>query len=277
MVFLIVLYNLNISQSSTVLSLLDCVNSVELTGFHDVTIHIWDNSPNSQNKCDIEKVRSSFEGKANFVYYHCKNNHPLSKVYNKVIDQYLDSASYLTLLDQDSTFTYHYFEQLLPVCASKIYDLVLPKIRHKNVIVSPSLCFWVLGRYISDLNSGAICFKHLSAINSGMSISIDFLKRYPFHYNSSLKNYCTDDCFMQFFREKKGSAYVLNYIFEHDLSLSTLNSNSDVLRSRYKELLAAWRVLHGNILIQKIPLELYIVAHKIKMTIKYKDVRYFWC
>jgi len=77
---LVVIYKINLIQSKTIKSLIDSKDYLS-----ESDLFIWDNSPTSQ---DISALRRFFGKHTNIFYEHHPENLPLSKVYNKVINQF---------------------------------------------------------------------------------------------------------------------------------------------------------------------------------------------
>ena len=68
--------------------------------------------------------------------------------------------------------------------------------------------------------------------------------------------------------EKK--LFVLDYEFEHDLTLSTLNNSSDKLVKSYHQMLEAWSILYSDSILKYI-VKLYMYIHSSYTAIKYKN------
>lgn len=274
-VLVVVVYKTNIMDCKTLVSMKnsyakfngDCLKA---------DLVIWDNSPSKEKYSDLVNVANGFFGEVGVYYKNTPENHPLSYVYNSIIEEYSNECNYVAFFDQDSEISDNYFNALDDVLKQESRaDLYLPKIYHDGHLVSPSWVFLWFGRYYKDVPIGWMDNKNLSAINSGMILSTKFVIDNSFTYDDRLGSYCTDDYFMKFFRKNDGNAYVMNVIFNHELSLSTLNKHSDLLVSRYRKMLDGWRVVHGDSFLKRIALEFYIVIHKIRMCIKFKSYKYF--
>lgn len=228
-------------------------------------IIIWDNSPESQSYDNIEKY-------LNILYEHHPENLPLSKVYNKVIARNKNKdLDFLILFDQDSNFSENFFIELQKsYLKNNGIKLFLPVVKFKNKIVSPTKKYFLKGFYFSKKPRGLIKAKNISAINSGMIISFNYLRNKFQGYDERLKFYGTDDYFMMQYCNNENELYILDYEFEHDLTLSTLNQSSDKLIQSYHQMLDAWSVLYSNSLLRCI-VKIYIVIHSFYTTIKYKD------
>ncbi len=266
-VFLIVLYKQKIVESSTLKSF----SKIILPKGLNIKLLIWDNSPNSQA---LTNETLSFNYPVE--YKHCPDNFPLSKVYNVFFQENINENDYLCIMDQDSKFEVELINEISLVVNTSNPMLLLPKIFHNKVLVSPSRIYWMKGRYIKELSKGFVSSKNMSAINSGMIINSEYLRKNNFSYDARLLNYCTDDYFMKVYRQNCPDLYVLNYKMEHDLSLSTLNHNSSVLKERYKQMLYGRMVVHSDNIFNLMFLRVYMTIHKIYMSLKYRDIEYIF-
>lgn len=262
---LIVIYNTNITKAETIKSLL---NSKEyLVNNH---LFIWDNSEKAQ---DISIVKEIFN-KQNIevTYEHHPENLPLSKLYNNVINRFMyQNYDFLILFDQDSSFTKNlFFEFVNSYNKNKHISLFLPIIKFKNTIVSPTRKYFLKGFYFDKKPIGLYRAKNISAINSGMIISFKFLKEKYKGYDERLKFYGTDDYFMMEYCKNEKELFILDYEFEHDLTLSTLNSSSDKLVKSYHQMLEAWSILYYDSILKYI-VKFYTVIHSFYTAIKYKN------
>lgn len=271
--FLIVIYKTELSDSNTILSILKSLHLL-----HDLTVQIkiWDNSPYPQPNNTIEWLHNMVEPHGVIAdYINTPENIPLSKVYNTFFDECKSSCDYLVLLDQDSFFAEKFIELLFDCIKNNNYSLILPSIRYKGKIVSPSKAFFMKGFYFDKQPLGVLHGVNISAINSGMCISSDYLRRRNFKYDERLGNYCTDDFFMREYCRNSEDIYVLDYTFEHELSLSTLNNSSDELKKRYALMLAGKKIVYSESWIKKMMVGVYCFFHRIYMVLKYKDLDYF--
>lgn len=261
---LIVIYNTNITKSETFKSLIDSKDYL-----FESDLFIWDNSPISQ---DVSILNTFFEENTNILYEHHPENLPLSKAYNKVINKFKnDEYDFLVLLDQDSSFRKELFIKLHNTFqVNKEINLFLPIIKFKNRVVSPTKKYFLKGFYFKGKPFGIQKARNISAINSGMIISFKFLKEKYKGYDERLKFYGTDDYFMMQYCKNENELYILDYEFEHDLTLSTLNNSSDKLVNSYHQMLEAWNILYSDTVFKYI-VSLYAMIHSIYTAIKYKN------
>lgn len=259
---LIVTYNVPLIESITINSLINSMDEI-----NGDSIFIWDNSKNSSK---YEDVKNIFEiNGINFIYEHHPENMPLSRLYNDVIFRYKNDFDYLFLLDHDSSFDKLYFLEIKEN-KDKDISLFLPIVNYKSTIVSPTKKFFLKGFYFKRKPYGIQSANNISAINSGMVISFKFLNEKFIGYNEKLKFYGTDDYFMMEYCKHENNLFILNYEFEHDLTLSTLNPSSDRLVNSYKEMLDAWDLIYSKSSLKYL-VKLYRIIHSSYTAIKYKN------
>lgn len=274
-IILVVIYNEIITKThsfnSLVMAFRNCGHNTD-----NYEIVLWDNSKASINEIHVNEALDTLTGLGvASKYVNTPENLALSKLYNRVIKLYQVKRNYLFILDQDSEFDSGYFTVFEDIIEKQAADVILPIVKFKNQIVSPTKLFYLKGFYYNCAPKGFINSNTVSAINSGMIISLSYIKKHNYRYNELLRNYCTDDDIMQFVRKTKGSVFVMDYSFEHDLSLCTLNANSDSLRARYNEMVRSRKILHSRNIFESVFVNAYFFFHRVYMTLKYKDIKYF--
>lgn len=99
----------------------------------------WDNSPDGFNKGNTSESIQKLKGFGLTVkYFNSPENMPLSAIYNTSLDDYCHNKDYLMIFDQDSKFDGNYFIEFEKSIGRSQYDIVLPVIKYKNKIVSPT-------------------------------------------------------------------------------------------------------------------------------------------
>lgn len=274
-IILVVLYNEIITKTHSFISLVKAFeNSAQRAEGYEVLF--WDNSKASINEEHVTGAISTLTGLGLAAkYINTPENLALSRLYNQVIELYQNEKDYLFVLDQDSEFDNGYFSAFENIIKQHAPDVVLPVVKFKEQIVSPTKILYLKGFYYDCAPMGFINSSTVSAINSGMIIALSYIRKQGYRYNERLRNYCTDDDIMQFVRKTKGSVYVMDYSFEHDLSLCTLNANSDSLRMRYNEMVRSKKILHSRNIFESAFVNAYFFAHRAYMALKYKDIKYF--
>ncbi|EFE23634.1 hypothetical protein EDWATA_01323 [Edwardsiella tarda ATCC 23685] len=274
-VILIVLYKQKIIDSRSYQSLQKILNEESLL-WSNYELVFWDNSPAEVNQKYIEKIKKNMQIHGLLMkYINTPQNIALSEIYNTTLDIYEKTANYLCIFDQDSIFGSDYLHAFNKAIKSCEYDILLPLVKFKEKFVSPTKIYYLKGFYFDSPPNGAISIRNLSAINSGMIISLKFTLKHHYRYNNKIRNYCTDDNIMMFMRKNNAKVFILDYIMEHDLSFCTLNDNSDSLRYRYIEMLKAKKILYSRNIFERMLVGIYFTIHKIYMAIKYKEIKYF--
>jgi len=274
-IILVVLYNEIITKTHSFISLEKAFeNSAHSAEGYEVLF--WDNSSASINEAHVDEAISKLTGLGlTAKYINTPENLALSKLYNRVIELYQNEKDYLFVLDQDSEFDSGYFSTFESITNQQTPDVILPVVKFKEQIVSATKILYLKGFYYDSAPKGFISSSTVSAINSGMIIALSYIVKHGYRYNEQLRNYCTDDDIMQFVRKTKGSVFVMDYSFEHDLSLCTLNANSDSLRTRYNEMVRSRKILHSRNIFESAIVNVYFFAHRAYMAMKYKDIKYF--
>lgn len=274
-IILVVLYNEIITKTHSFISLVKAFeNSAHNAESYEILF--WDNSKANVNEEHVTEAVSTLTRLGlTATYINTPENLALSRLYNRVIARYQNEKDYLFVLDQDSEFDNGYFSAFEGTISQHTPDVILPVVKFKEQIVSPTKVLYLKGFYYDRAPAGFINSGTASAINSGMIIALSYIRKYGYRYNEQLRNYCTDDDIMQFVRKTKGSVFVMDYSFEHDLSLCTLNANSDSLRARYNEMVRSKKILHSRNIFESAFVNAYFFAHRTYMALKYKDMKYF--
>lgn len=254
LLILVVLYNKNIYNSDTLLSLANQYNK-------KFDLFIWDNSLVSDNinskYCDI--------------YLHTPDNQPLSKVYSYVIDYCtIHGYSHLLLLDHDSKLESFYTEKIIKLINSNDKSVLVPFVKVNDNIVSPASNFYYFGWYCN----GKPKYKYFSAINSGVCFPLSLIE-HDFKYPIGLKNYGTDVFLFDYFKKKKSNFTYINSIINHDLTFSKYNHDNESYLKSYLEHIRSMEILYSTNLCSKICFSFYKYTHSLMTSIKRKDLIFF--
>lgn len=227
LVILIVLYNKDLTNSQTLNSVLKWNNEKK-----DIIsqLIIWDNSPRMLPKEQRNFIESNMP-KTKISFLGDGNNYALSSIYNSVIRQLNNEDGWLMLLDHDTTVNDSIVDSMKSaVCEQNCPNLLLPKIYYSNNLVSPGKQFYFLGRHLKRISSGFHKSKHMTAINSGMIINIQYLKdKFP-GYNEDIKFYGTDNDFMWKYAQNNELLYVLDERINHILNFYDDIDYEDVIK-----------------------------------------------
>jgi hypothetical protein len=270
LVLLVVLYKKIINECKTIQSLKNCMQNCK-----NSIVFIWDNSPDMQDLSELDFVFKHYG--INWEYHHEPLNKPLSYVYNAIIHRYTGQGmEYLILLDDDSSFDSNYFFSLKN--AINKYPnimLFLPTIKYKDTFVSPTKKYFLKGFYIKDQIVGKIKSKNISAINSGMVISFKYFQT-GFLYDQRLKFYGTDTYFMVCYSQTNDYLVLIDYIMNHEITFSTLNTFSKRLLYAYNEMIESWKIIYIKNTITFILVHIYICIHRFLTSIKYRSFKFIF-
>lgn len=160
--FLVVVYNKDLCESSTINSLLKISNK-------NYDCLIVNNGP---NKIDLKLNKNSDNAKFNFVEY--LDNKPLSIIYNDFFLRYFDFDRYV-ILDDDSILTNVFIDRVFE--DNEIYyDLELPKIFDQNDKLYYPLKNWATiskSEFILNYNEDVIF-----SIGSGLVVSKKLVNKF---------------------------------------------------------------------------------------------------
>jgi len=260
---LIVIYNETIDESLTYKSLLGSSKYL-----NNSKLVIWDNSKISQK---MNKNKISFFDEIEYI--HTPENLSLSKIYNKVI-QLNNGFGYMIILDQDSSFSINYFQEIEKATAeNKDINLFLPIVKSSNTIVSPGNYKIFKGSYWKKEKYGKINSKDILAINSGMVINFNYLRNLFTGYDERLRFYGTDTFFMLNYSEHNKYIYIINYILEHDSALLNKNESIEKILKRERELLNAWILVNENNKFHLLLTYIYTIYKTVKLSLKYRTTK----
>lgn len=266
--FVIVLYKSSLEDSITINSLGNIVEG-------NFNLFVYDNSPIRQYEND------NFQFKSFKVHYHHNQTNPgLSVAYNSALDECIKlNKKWLLLLDQDTTFTKEYIEEIESLDFNKIPDTIvaiIPKVvsRIDKRIIAPAKMF--LGGICRpvEVDSGVVNIP-ISGINSGTILLISYLnciKGFSDKYTLDMLDHWY---FRKIFNDGK-SFYLLNSNIYQDLSVFG-NFEENVSLERYRQMLNAETLFikeEGILSLFVFKLRLFFRGLK---QIRYKNKKYYKC
>lgn len=268
---LIVIYNKNPEDSSTLVSLSKTDNSYK----SNMRCLVCDNSRKEYNNQQKEALANMLKG-IDYRYKHNEGeNKPLSKIYNETIRE-IRSDEYLVILDDDSVFDSDLFRE----CSHAIddnqdIDLFLPIIYNNGTVVSPAVLRGFKGHYIKNVVAGRIKCKNITAINSGMIIKGSYLKDKFEGYDERIKFYFTDNDFMAKYDLSHQELYVLNYRMNHTLNFYMRGESFEKKKVRFRDLRRSYLILmrRKGFLIYLLA-QLYLFVYSVKFSIQQRDIRF---
>jgi glycosyltransferase involved in cell wall biosynthesis len=226
----IVLYKTNLKDSKT-------IETLKNIPADNINLMVFDNSPVKQH--DLPNFKYD---KFNIHYFSDCSNPGLSHAYNLALSNASNkNYRWLLLLDQDTTITVEYINEIISLETDKISKnivSIMPKVisslNHK--LIAPAkmsmggICRPVL------LKSGVV-YKGISGINSGTLLSVSFMKT----INGFSSSYSLDMLDHWYFREIKRNdkeIYLLHSNIKQELSIFG-NFEENLSISRYCQLLNA--------------------------------------
>jgi len=241
---IIVFYNQSIEVSKTFQTLVG--NSKEFLS-EDISIILYDNSPNSQ-KFDEKK----YEG-INISYKHDPRNLGIATAYNFAWSfAKTNGSEWLVLFDHDTEVTRQYVQQMLEVKeVNRDIAAVVPIISCEGTVISPVFSN-TLRPLQQDRPLAGVQQNPVMAINSGSLIKVSFLNQ----INGFNENFALDYLDHWIFFEIYSNGFkvkVLDVSLEHELSVmdysrvsvnrykSIIDSESYFYQHYHKELLPAYR------------------------------------
>lgn len=259
---LIVLYECKVKDSLSYTSLLKSSEYLS-----NSKLILWDNSPLLQNVKNADCFK-------NVEYVHAAGNISLSKIYNSVITEN-EGYDYMIILDQDSSFSCHYFKKLnKAIIKHPSINLFLPIVKSDRTIVSPGNYKLFKGSYWNKEQYGVIYAKNIIAINSGMVINFNYLKNTYKGYDERLRFYGTDTFFMFEYSKDNNVLFVIDYVFKHASALLERSESIDKQIIRLNDLFFSWKITNEGKRFALMLINLYILIRIFKLVIKYKNLRY---
>lgn len=221
----IVLYNCKISNSKTILSLINNFHENPKI-FANVRVIIYDNSLICQ---DIEIVIPFL-----FTYFHDPSNKGLAAAYNYALNEaIIDSCSWLLLFDQDSQVAKDFIQRLI-IDIATIQDVnsvkaVVPIVRHGDCFFSPSKVLF--GGMLRPINMKfrGIYESKIFAIGSGSVIRVSFLTRID-GFNKIFWMDSLDRWLFHTIETSGGKVFVSDSIIDHELSVMDYNKLMNINR-----------------------------------------------
>lgn len=227
----LVIYNCKIEEAKTLKSLLRNY-AKNPRAFRNVRLIIYDNSLLEQSI----HLTIPFEHQ----YIHDRNNEGLAVAYNYALNEAIKTSyAWLLLLDQDSSLPEDFIDNLS--CDISIIDedttvtAVVPKMRYKKVIFSPTKVFFGgIVRAIDMRHRGICTFKNVFAIGSGCVIKVSFLQKIG-GFNEVFWMDCLDRWLFLTINNMGGKVYVTDSIVEHEVSV--MNYDKLMNEKRYYNIL----------------------------------------
>lgn len=260
---LVLLYKQKVSESETLLSLLNCKENLS-----EKLLYVWDNSPTPLVSSELVFLEEQFK---KFKYFNSKDNKSLSQVYNTVIKQI--KFDKIFIFDQDTTLTHEYFN--LVDCATITntdIGVFLPFVKNNDRVVSPLTYNVVNFDRCKETQKGRILAKDKTAFASGLCIREWVFKRDNIWFDKNLSFYGVDYKFILDYGDYNEFMYLIDYKLEHSLSF-TEEEAKEVKLKRFDSNIAASFYL-ANVrfnFFQKMIVIVRSFLIAFKMFLKYRD------
>lgn len=164
----VVLYNMTFSESSTIISLNKLLASAAFPEIREVLI--FDNSQTASELQGLDK---------RFTYYHSEENVGLAQAYNQALEESKEEIAWLVTLDQDTTLTNDYLNELISTSV-KVSDSVVaiaPIIKDQDQQISPVRSDTLRPLHSALPQGNQTYSSDIMVINSGTALRTDFLKK----------------------------------------------------------------------------------------------------
>ncbi len=264
---LVVLYKQTVSESNTLLSLLNCKERLS-----EKLLFVWDNSPYPLDSSDIFILEDQFK---KFKYFNSKDNKSLSEVYNTVIKQI--KFDKIFIFDQDTTLTDQYFKLVDSAAMTNIdIGVFLPFVKNNDRVVSPLPYSAINFDRSKETKKGRISAKDKTAFASGLCIRESVFKKDNIWFDKNLSFYGIDYKFILDYGDFNKFMFLIDYKLEHSLSF-TEEEEKEVKIKRFDSNIAASFYLASSRFnfYQKLILVIRSFFTSFKMSFKYSDFAFY--
>jgi hypothetical protein len=264
---LVVLFQTPPSGSETLRSLAQQEDS-------SFSLLVWDNSASPCDERERDGLQKAF---TQVEYRHCPSNAPLARVYECVIRENVGppvSCDYLVIFDQDSTVLPSFISSLR-TAATKHPEvgLLLPLVTSADTLVSPATIRWFLGSRWKTPQTGLLPSKSLTAINSGMAISTEYLSKHFDGYPRELTFYGTDNWMCQSYAAHRPTVVVMPTTVQHGLAEHQKEALDKKLW-RHREIVRSTRFLNREGLLRRLACDAYLLIFSARKASKFRDGRF---
>lgn len=220
----VVLYNMTFSESSTIISLNKLLASAAFPEIREVLI--FDNSQKASEPQGLDQ---------RFAYYHSKENVGLARAYNRALEESKEEIAWLVTLDQDTTLTGDYLNELIS-CSAKVSDstvAIAPIIKDQEQQISPVRSDTLRPLHSALPQGNQTYSSDIMVINSATALRTGFLKKIGGYNLEFPLDYLDHWLSWRIFAEEK-EVRILRTSINH--SLSVLHY-SELTISRYRSIL----------------------------------------
>ncbi|MBB1428314.1 hypothetical protein H5181_17890 [Shewanella sp. SG44-2] len=264
---LVVTYGIDLIESLSLIA----ISNLDLRNIdYKPVLKIWMNKYSDENIYLNEEIKDKFE----IEIVKSLENKALPIIYNRFLLE--QDSDYAILLDQDSIIEDDYISEINQVINDMNVYLLLPKVVHGDTLVSPGrlrLFFGTLDPTLKD-RKGIIKDRDIVAINSGLVVKVELVKKDIIKYDERLKFYFTDTKFLLDYNKLGFGIYLLESVISHDLSELSDSNNTSRASVRFSDMVFGFRATYPNGVL-RILLESYLVYVAVKYSIKFKSYIFF--
>lgn len=199
-----------------------------------------------------------------FIYINMNGNKGISKAYNAALDTIKDEDAYVILMDDDTDFKDDYYQEIQEYGTK--YDIYLPVVYYADGILSPGRLVDGISKQLDSLD--AISMKDITAINSGMCISMKCFKDY--RYDEHLFLDYVDHKFMNDMRDR--SIKILNASIVQDFS--SVSNSKEGAKIRYQLWIKDSKYFYLDYLKNKKAYRFVTTKRKLRLISQYKDLSF---
>ncbi|MDT2528673.1 glycosyltransferase [Enterococcus raffinosus] len=223
----VVLYNMTFSESSTIKSLNKLLTAHDFSEIGKVVI--FDNSAYASEPHGLEK---------RFLYYHSPQNVGLAKAYNYALKQGNPAAEWLVTLDQDTTLTQAYLEELIAESYKQPQSVaaIAPVIKDGKQQISPVRSDTLRPLHTELPKKNQRYSQDIMVINSATALRVSFLKKIGGYNEEFPLDYLDHWLSWRIFTGKK-QINILSQTLQHQLSV--LDYANHMNFSRYQAIIQA--------------------------------------
>ncbi|MBO0412001.1 glycosyltransferase [Enterococcus hulanensis] len=256
----IVLYQMTYLESSTITSLNKLLASNKFSEIKQVLI--FDNSQQAEEPQGLDE---------RFIYYHSPENVGLAQAYNYALSQVDEHIEWLVTLDQDTTLTSDYLEELIVQANSQPQSVaaIAPIIRDNNQQISPVRSDTLRPLHTELPKSDQTYSQDIMVINSATALRKSFLNKIGGYNLEFPLDYLDHWMSWRIFFEKN-QIRILSTELQHQLSV--LDYANHMNFSRYQAIIQAekcYYTLYRTQLFAKYRMQLFLRACKQILTGKF--------
>lgn len=245
---IIVVYNQKISDSVT-------YRALRLQP--DMEIIVCDNSTENNNNQTIVEADG-------YTYVSMGGNQGLSKAYNQALDTLKGKEGYVCIFDDDTIIDESYFNTVKQSIQTK-KDIYVPYVTDGTSVISPSI---IENDIVSKMeNEEQLDYHHLTAINSGMVISLSVFQDY--RYTEELFLDYVDHQFLKDMKHQQRSIEVMDCTIRQNFSANEINKKNAM--ERFQIFKKDSRYFYR---FYKKGYQYVVNKRKLRLFMTYKDVRF---